>query len=596
MSRLPGYMSFSEQLKSQLNIVDVVGQYVRLKRSGSAHRFVGLCPFHSEKTPSFSVHSANQFYYCFGCGATGDVFKFVQEIETLTFPEAIKALAERNGIPMPERQRPNDPAEQEKGALLEMQEIAAQLFQDNLRSAAGADARAYLESRGVAKGPIDEFRLGLSDPSGQQLLGRLKKYPPEWLEHSGLISKRQEGGGFFDRFRGRLMFPIHNEQGKVIAFGGRALRTGDEPKYLNSAESKIYKKSSVLYNLHRAKTDARKHDRMIVVEGYMDAIGVYSSGLHEVVAICGTALGTDQVRLIKNQVAQSRASNGQVILNLDPDEAGARSVEKYVGAFLSEGLRLRVLRLPGGLDPDEYIQQNGADGYLAQLAAAPFYFHWLAERAREKFDLRTVEGKIDAFKSVLPALQQVSDKLERGAITNQIADYFQLDRAVVSEQLRQAPSSHSNVKRPGKATAAVPPNELLLLSSLLTSADAREAILHFLATSTVVKILELRPIFEAALVMARDGLSFSVTTLSERLEPRMQRILTEISFTENTMEEDEAAQQALHCLRALEQKANRAQSGDLKARIRELEQQGRIAEAMHLMSELERAQTAYSDS
>jgi DNA primase len=590
-------MSFAEQLKSQLNIVDVVGQYVRLKRSGSAHRFVGLCPFHSEKTPSFSVHSANQFYYCFGCGATGDVFKFVQEVESLTFPEALKSLAERNGIPVPERQRPNDPAEQEKAALFEMQEVAAQLFQDNLRSPAGAEARSYLQSRGVSKNSIDEFRLGLSEASGQQLVSRLRKYSAEWLERSGLISRRQDGGTLFDRFRGRLMFPIHNEQGKVIAFGGRALRSGDEPKYLNSAESKIYKKSSVLYNLHRAKIEARKHDRMIVVEGYMDAIGVYASGVREVVAICGTALGTDQVRLIKSQVAQSRASNGQVILNLDPDEAGSRSVEKYIGAFLAEGLRLKVLKLPGGLDPDEYIQQNGADEYLNQLRSAPAYFHWLAERARERFDVHSVEGKVDAFKSIAPALQQVSDKLERAALTNQLADYFKLDRTIVADQLRQLPSAHRvHAQNTAKATIAVPPNELLLVSSLLNSVDAREAILHFLRTTDVLQLLELRSIFEAVLAMGLEGVSFSLAGLSQRLEPRMQRILTEISFSENTMEEDGAAQQALHCLRALEQKATETRSVDLKARIRELEQQGRMAEAMQLISQLERAQTARSKS
>jgi DNA primase len=393
------------------------------------------------------------------------------------------------------------------------------------------------------------------------------------------------------------MFPIHNEQGKVIAFGGRALRSGDEPKYLNSAESKIYKKSSVLYNLHRAKIEARKHDRMIVVEGYMDAIGVYASGVREVVAICGTALGTDQVRLIKSQVAQSRASNGQVILNLDPDEAGSRSVEKYIGAFLAEGLRLKVLKLPGGLDPDEYIQQNGADEYLNQLRSAPAYFHWLAERARERFDVHSVEGKVDAFKSIAPALQQVSDKLERAALTNQLADYFKLDRTIVADQLRQLPSAHRvHAQNTAKATIAVPPNELLLVSSLLNSVDAREAILHFLRTTDVLQLLELRSIFEAVLAMGLEGVSFSLAGLSQRLEPRMQRILTEISFSENTMEEDEAAQQALHCLRALEQKATETRSVDLKARIRELEQQGRMAEAMQLISQLERAQTARSKS
>ena len=584
-------MSFAEQLKSQLNIVDVVGQYVRLKRSGAAHRFVGLCPFHSEKTPSFSVHSGNQFYYCFGCHATGDVFKFVQEMESLTFPEVLNTLAERNGIPVPQRQRSDDPAEQERAAIFEMQEIAAQLFQDNLRASGGAEARSYLQSRGVSKDSADEFRLGLSDASGQQLVARLKKFPPELLVKSGLISRRQDGSGSFDRFRVRLMFPIHNEQGKVIAFGGRALRAEEERKYLNSAESSIYKKSAVLYNLHRAKIDARKHDRMILVEGYMDAIGVYAAGIREVVAICGTSLSNDQVRAIKKQVAEGRASNGQVILNLDPDEAGARSAEKYIGAFLAEGLRLRVLKLPGGLDPDEYIQKNGADAYNAQVTSAPFYFHWLADRAREKFDVRTVEGKVDAFKSLLPSIQQVSDKLERAAITNQLSDYFKLDRAVIADQLRQAPARHDDARKVARATLGLPPNELLLLSSLLISQDAREAIKHYLSSGDILSLLELRPIFDSILAMDREGVPFSISVLSGRLESRMQRILTEISFSEQAMEEEGAAQQALHCLRALEEKAGAAKSGVLKRRIRELEEQGNFGEAMRLINELDQRKT-----
>ncbi len=188
-------MTFSEQLKSQLNIVDVVSQYVRLKRSGAAHRYIGLCPFHSEKTPSFNVHGLNGYYKCFGCDASGDVFQFVQEIESLTFPETLKTLAERYGIPMPQRQRADDPETQVREAIFEMHEIAAGVFQDNLRSAAGADARKYLESRGISRAAMDEFRLGLSEASGQQLASRLHKFGAELLEASGIVIKRQDGFG-----------------------------------------------------------------------------------------------------------------------------------------------------------------------------------------------------------------------------------------------------------------------------------------------------------------------------------------------------------------------------------------------------------------
>ena len=301
------------------------------------------------------MHSTLQYYKCFGCDAAGDIFHFVQQIENLTFPETLKLLAERYRIPMPERSRSDDPDSRRRAAIFEMHEIAANVFQDNLRGPSGTGARGYLEGRGVPKAAIDEFRLGLSDGSGQQLSQRLQRFGPELLEESGLIGKREDGG-YYDRFRGRLMFPIHNESGKVIAFGGRALRPNDEPKYLNSPETKIYKKSAVLYNLHRAKIEARKQDRMILVEGYMDVIGVYSAGIHEVAATCGTSLAMDQIRSIKRQVSPQQASAGQILLNFDPDTAGRRSTEKYISLLLAEGLRVRVIEIPGGLDPDEFIQ------------------------------------------------------------------------------------------------------------------------------------------------------------------------------------------------------------------------------------------------
>jgi DNA primase len=586
-------MNFSEQLKNQLNIVDVVGQYVRLKRQGAGPRYVGLCPFHSEKTPSFGVHSILGYYKCFGCDAAGDVFKFVQEIESLTFPETLKLLAERYGIPFPERQRPDDPEAQRRDAIFEMHEIAADLFQRNLRSAAGADARTYLESRNVSKSAIDEFRLGLSDPAGRQLLDKLQRFGPALIEQSGLIGKRQDSSGFYDRFRARLMFPIHNESGKVIAFGARALRPNDEPKYLNSPETRIYKKSSVLYNLHRAKIDARKHDRMILVEGYMDVIGVYSAGIHEVVASSGTSLALDQVRAIKRQVAQQQASSGQIILNFDPDPAGARSTEKYIALLLAEGLRVKVLSIPGGLDPDEYIQQNGLNAYQHLLENATSYFHWLAERAREKFDMRIAEGRADAFKFILPTIEQVHDPVERSAIATEMAEYLKVDRDIVRQSMRRATVAPV-APRARELASAIPPNEKLLIACMLISPEARTAIKHYIASSNILHALELRSIFETALALDAEAIAFSLEALSSRLEPRLQRILTELSFSDAGVREEDAPQQALHCLRALETKSLNLECEALRRRIRESEQNGNIAEAMRLTDELDRIKRASS--
>jgi DNA primase len=389
------------------------------------------------------------------------------------------------------------------------------------------------------------------------------------------------------------MFPIHSEPGKVIAFGGRALRAGDEPKYLNSPETKIYRKSSILYNLHRAKIDARKHDRMVLVEGYMDVIGVYMAGVKEVVASCGTSLSTDQVRAIKRQTAQQQANSGQVVLNFDPDAAGQRSAEKYIGAFLAEGLRVRVLELPDGVDPDEYIQANGPDAYRAQLDGASSYFYWLAGRARERFDMRTVEGRVDAFRSILPSIQLVNDRIERSAIANDIAEYLKLDRDRVTEQLRGSKYSDTARKSP-PTTSTLPSNEVLLLTCFLLSADAREAIKHYFTSRNVLHLLETRPVFEAVMSMEAERQPFSIAALADRLEPRWLGILGNVSFAELGIEAEHAAEQALLCLRALETKAAQAELDSLKRKIRDLEGKGDVMGAMRLTEELERLKTVRS--
>lgn len=579
-------MNFAEQLKNQLNIVDVVGHYVRLKRQGSGPRWVGLCPFHSEKTPSFGVHSGHQYYKCFGCDAAGDVLKFVQQIESLTFPETLRLLAERYSIPIPERQRTDDPESRRIAALLEIHEAAASIFQDNLRASAGAEARHYLESRGVSADAAREFRLGLSEASGQQLLQKLKSYGESLLIDSGLVVKRQDAPGLYDRFRGRLMFPIHDSSGKIIAFGGRALRPDEKVKYINSPETRLYTKSAVLYNLHRAKVAARKNDRMILVEGYMDAIGIYSAGIQEVAAICGTALGSVQIRVIKQEISY-QSGKGHVILNLDSDAAGTKSTEKYIATLLSHGLRVRVLDIPGGLDPDEYLQANGGAAYRRLLDEAQSYFHWLTASARKKFDTRTAEGRIDAVKFVLPAVEQVHDRIERAAIATEIADQLGVDRELIQRTLRPKSTLCDVARRPQDAASAVPPNEKLLIACMLASADARAVIRQYLNGSTNSEMIELKPIFDAILTVEATGQRFSLSSVSESLDDHSRKILEAIGFSESGIQAEHAAGQALDCLKLLEAKSAQSRRDSLKMRIRQLEMEGNVEAAIRLASELD---------
>src|SRR5579864_2449534 len=570
-------MDFAEQLKSSVDIVKTIGEYVRLKRTGTTGRYMGLCPFHTEKTPSFNVNATMQRFKCFGCGAGGDVFTFVMEIERISFFEALKLVAERNGIAMPKREY-SDPDSKLRGALIEMHDIAASTFQANLNGAMGAEARNYLAGRAVNQEQIAEFGLGISDPGGQQLVRKFgERFGPEQLDPSGLVMKRQDGSGYFDRFRGRLMFPIHNESGKVIGFGGRALRSGDEPKYLNSPETALYRKSYVLYNLHRAKDAVRKSDYSVLVEGYMDVIGVHSAGIHNVVASCGTALTNTQVRAIKRH-------SDRIVVNFDPDAAGANAAERSIQMLLDESLQVRVLELEGDLDPDEYVKQAGADAYRKRLEKAPAYFHWLADRARKKFDMRTVEGRLQAFKFVAPAIQRIADRLERFAVANDVAGYLGVAEKLVRDHFSKGTAERPVVQR----APQVPPNERLLLNSLLASERARSEVLPVLREMTVIDRFVTKGLFKALFSMHADGNPFRLADLEGRLGEADRDLLSVVIFADEILEEEKAAEQASACLSSLRAQDPKTEIAALRAQIKVAEREGNLPEAMRLAEELDR--------
>ncbi len=575
-------MEFVDQLKSSIDIVKVVGEYVRLKRMGSTGRYVGLCPFHQEKTGSFNVHQTKQFYKCFGCGVGGDVLDFVMEIDGLTFPEALKQLAERNGIPMPKRTDFSDAESRLRGTLLEMHATAAQVFQANLRGPQGAEARAYLERRGVSEEMIETFGLGYSSAPGQELTRRFTEQgiPQDQMEAAGLVRRRQESSGFYDVFRGRLMFPIHNESGKIIAFGGRAMRDEDQPKYLNSPETPIYKKTSVLYNLHRGRENMRKLNRVVLVEGYMDVIGAYSAGVKEVAASCGTALTPPQVRTL-HRLADT------VVVNFDPDKAGANATEKAIQLLLDEGLHVRVLALEGGLDPDEYVKQNGAEVYRAKVESAGGYFHWLADRARARFP-KTAEGRADAFKFLLPVVQKIQDKIERAGVANEIAAYLGVDQRLVLDQFKRAAMGtphHTRAPQPSQAGSAIPPMERILLGAFLGSDRARAEVLPQLAPA-MTEEFSTHAIFEA--LRQVNGLTgpAAFAALEARLDPASQALLHELAAADDMSDEESSLKQAHACLLRLNSGLKKRRVDDLRTRVKTAEREGRMEEALRWIAEL----------
>jgi len=575
-------MEFVEQLKSSIDIVKVAGEYVRLKRLGATGRYVGLCPFHQEKTPSFNVNQTRQFYKCFGCGVGGDAIKFVEEIEGLSFWETVKMLAERYGIPMPKRSDYSDADSKLRGALLEMHTIAARLFQDSLRGPQGAEARAYLSKRGVSQEVIDTFELGYAEPSGQALTRKLseRSFSAEQLEASGLVRKRNESQGYYDSFRGRLMFPIHNESGKVIAFGGRSMNDEDQPKYLNSPETPVYKKTSILYNLHRARDAVRRSGRVVLVEGYMDVIGVYAAGVKEVVASCGTALTNGQVRTMHRHA-------DTVVVNFDPDTAGANATEKAIQLLLDEGLHVRVVALDGGLDPDEYCKQNGAEAYRAKLDGATTYFHWLADRARSRFDMKTSDGKVAAFKFLLPAVQKIRDKLEQAATVNDLASYLGVDPGLVLDQFKKSAADRRAPVPQAEPASAIPHMERILLNALLASDRARTEMLPALLPEMTAAFVT-REVFEGLRQAAEDGPAFSYAALEGRLQASGRELLRDAVTADETTGEAVSWEQAQACLRRLESDFRKRQAGELRARVKSAEREGRVEEALSWMAELGR--------
>jgi DNA primase len=535
--------SFAERVKQQADIVRVIGEYVRLKKSGA--NFTGLCPFHQEKRPSFAVHPVKQIYHCFGCGAGGDVFKFVMEMEKSTFPEAIRTVAEKCGIAIP-KPRERSPEErkknQQRSALVEMHREASAFFARALHdSPEGKVAMAYLEDRGLDREIMKRFGLGFAPSSGDALLRFLKqKYPEKLLDISGLIS-RDQGGRAYDRFRRRIMFPIANEAGKVIAFGGRAM--GDDmPKYMNSPETLIYSKSNVLYHVDRAKEALRQSDFAVLVEGYMDAIAVARAGITNVVASCGTSLAEPQIKLLGRFTRR-------VVVNYDPDNAGQAATERSIALLLENEFDVRVLALPDKADPDKFLKEQGADAYRKLLAQSPPYLDYLVGRARQ-MDRTTAAGKVAALNFLMPYVQRLPNRLLRSEWATRIASELRVDEPVLREALRRAANERRSEVKPKAELLgpAIKPAERLIIRMLVEAEGFREKLARELVSSALYRGLESERLLD--LLISKVAERPDPAALAVSLEEKDRRLLFEILFEAVPDPTWEDAESCLSVLRA----------------------------------------------
>jgi len=433
-------IDFAQNVKQQADIVKIVEGYIRLRKAGGTN-YVGLCPFHKEKTGSFNVHAVRQFFHCFGCGVSGDVFTFVGKIENVTFPEAVRTVAQKCGIPLPkmEYSSPEQAAEARlRGKLLELHEAATAWFEEQLRGPEGAVAREYLAGRGLDQKGIKEFRIGYAPDNFNGLRDRLKSLADdETLRASGLFNSKEQDDGsrgpIYDRFRKRIMFPIANEGGRVIAFTGRTVGNDEKagPKYFNSPETPLYSKSHVLFNLDKAKSVIRQAGFALLVEGQMDCISVFLRGVQNVIATSGTAFTEPQVAVLRRHTQN-------VVVNFDPDAAGANAAEKSIALLTEEGFTIRLVTLEGGLDPDRYVRERGVEAYTTAIREARPQADYLIERARAAFPGKSADQKLKQMNFLLPHIRRMPEKLARDQFAADAAQKLGIDSAVMREELRQA--------------------------------------------------------------------------------------------------------------------------------------------------------------
>lgn len=472
-------LEFADKLRSHIDIVDVVGRYVDLRRGGV--NLKGLCPFHREKTPSFTVSASKQIFHCFGCNEGGDVIKFMQKVERLEWIESVRLLSQQYNVPMPEFRRDGGSSAahaDEKEKLLAISKMAAEFFARILQGAAKGDTEAakYLQRRAIDQELINRFQLGLAPDAWNELMesGARTGYERDSLVSAGLVIHNQTNKRFYDRFRKRLIFPIHDPLGRPIAFGGRVYASdaaADEPKYVNSPETPLYHKGQALYALHLAKDEITRSGKALLMEGYMDVIRAHQHGFTTAVATCGTALTDEQARTLKRYC-------GEVVFVYDGDAAGRKAMLRGCEILLEQGFNLSIVGLPGEHDPDSFLREKGTEAFQAQITGARNFVDFFLEDAAAQFDRKTPEGKVSIVEAMLPLLRRVGKSIAQNEYVRRVADFLSVDDGLIVRQLSE--SNPRNLERLRQAVQEQSTDSRLertLLRLAVESASARQKVL-----------------------------------------------------------------------------------------------------------------------
>lgn len=556
--------SFIEDLRRQADIVRVISDYIEVKKKGA--NWMACCPFHGEKTPSFSVSPAKQMYYCFGCQKGGNAISFVMEMERVGFPEAVKIVAEKTGVPLPEPETGARADEQKKldearrreiNGVIELNNLAVEFWESQLQSEAAEAvfAREYITNRGITDDTRKAFRLSYAPNSWDALLNHLraKGANDKQLEASGLVVKK-DAGGFYDRFRGRVIFPVLDVRGRPVAFGARAIRAGDEPKYLNSSETPVYVKGQHLYGLFQAAAEIKRRKFVILVEGYLDLIALYQAGVTNVVASLGTSLTEAQAKLI-NRFAH------RIVINYDGDKAGRAAARRATEILLTEGFEVKVLVLPDNADPDDFIKTSGVEEYNRRRGASLSHIQFILDEALRERDLNNPAEKAAAVEEVSRVLRAVKNAIARREYFDLAMDTLRIDASLRRELwAATTPDKALYGDSQQKIFNARASNAVEVVSQKIQATVAEQNLLELLAHDSVVRaaflpqivatdyeMLATASVFAAMCEMHESGAEFDLQVIAEKTQDDSNAadIVPLLMMNEPTRADDEAPDAAL---------------------------------------------------
>jgi DNA primase len=558
--------TFIDDLKSHADIVQIVQERVPLRQSGATWK--GLCPFHGEKTPSFHVNRNKGFFHCFGCGVGGDVIKFVELFDKVTFPDAVRQLAARVGLPVPDVEEGQDvEGQKDREGLLKAHEVAAAWFKEQLLGAPGAAARRLLASRGLTAATIELVGMGYAPASRDALKTRLQRegFTPAWLTKTGLVLERDDKT-FIDRFRNRLIIPIARDNGAIIAFGGRAMEAGQVPKYLNSPETAIYVKGRTLYGLHLTKTAITQARHAVMVEGYFDLAQALQGGIGNVVASSGTALTTAQARLLKRFASK-------VVLSFDPDAAGKGAAVRSSEMLVSEGFQVNVAMMPAGDDPDTFIRREGGAAYQDRLRSSRPYLEYLLDQAASGRDMARDEDRREFLGRMLEVAARIPDAAARDQFADRLAHKARITEEVVRAEIRKAASKKETavpaLARPTVALEQVKTAEKGVIWALLHDPSTGAAAVAELEAEDL-EGLATRLILEQARSLQEWPAGSLPQTLLERLNEMEARLVQDIGRQPHPPGDPH------DCVRALKRLRYTRERADVQREIDRLQQEGGV--------------------